>query len=254
LSIIHAREHAFGRGSRADRAVQAVHGMSARIPIIIATTIAIIVGAFFLCMNRGKTDPVPAPQQANPGLSLGPSLWIIGPIINRTNYSHGTPLHPSPDGAGWSFNFPQSGGSVHYISTAIKQSLAGKSTVRMKFDIVGDAATAFKATEGRAPARVRLFLQRPADDWQGEFNRWWSVSYIELGINSFTLTAPLIGSAWSSVYGKQGNVDSAAAAGFTTTMRAVENIGLTFGGTYAGHGVNISGGNAKFICTGYEVK
>lgn len=109
--------------------------MSARIPIIIAT-IAITVGAFFLYMNRAKTDPVLTLQQANPGLSLNPSLWTIGPIINGVNYSHGMPLHPSTDGAGWSFDFPQSGGSVHYISTAIKQSLAGKSTVRMTFNIV----------------------------------------------------------------------------------------------------------------------
>jgi hypothetical protein len=181
--------------------------MSARIPIIIVT-IAITVGAFFLCMNRGKTDPVLAP--ANPGLSLNPSLWIIGPIINGTNYSHGMPLHPSTDGAGWSFDFPEGDGSVHYISTAIKQSLAGKSTVQMTFNIVGDATTIFKATEGTASAKVRVFLQRPADD------------------------APLIGSAWSSVYGKQGDADAAAAAGFMTTIGAVENIGLTFGGTYAG--------------------
>jgi hypothetical protein len=68
------------------------------------------------------------------------------------------------------------------------------------------------------------------------------------------LTAPLIGSAWSSVYGKQGDVDAAAVAGFRTTVGAVENIGLTFGGTYAGHGVNISGGNARFICTSYAVE
>jgi hypothetical protein len=205
-------------------------------------------------MNRGTTDPVPAPQRANPRLSLNPSLWIIGPAINGTNYSHAMPLHPFADGAGWSFDFPQSGGSVHYISTAIKQSLVGKSAVRMTFDIVGDAATIFKATEGTPPARVRLFLQRPTDDWQSEFNRWWSVRSIELGIDSFTLTAPLIGDAWSSVYGKQGDADAAAAAGFMTTIGAVENIGLTFGGTYAGHGVNISGGNAKFICTGYAVE
>lgn len=203
-------------------------------------------------MNRGKTDPVLAP--ANPGLSLNPSLWIIGPIINGTNYSHGMPLHPATDGTGWSFDFPQSGGSVHYISTAIKQSLAGKSTVRMKFDVVGDAATIFKATEGMAPARVRLFLQRPADDWQGKLNRWWSVPSIELRINSFTLMAPLLGNAWSSVYGKQGDTDAAVAAGFMTTIGAVENIGLTFGGIYAGHGVNVSGGNAKFICTDYAVE
>ena len=227
--------------------------MSARIPIIIVT-IAITVGAFFLFMNRGKADSVPAPQQANQGLSLNPSLWVIGPIINGKNYSHGMPLHPFTDGAGWSFDFPQSGGSVHYISTAIQQSLVGKSRVRMKFDIIGDATTIFKATEGTAPARVRLFLQRPSDDWQGEFNRWWSVPAIELGINSFTLTAPLIGSAWSSVYGKQGDADAAAAASFMTTIGAVENIGLTFGGTYAGHGVNISGGNAKFVCTGYAAE
>jgi hypothetical protein len=125
--------------------------MSVRIPIIIAI-IASAVGAFFMFTNRGKTDPAPAPQPANPGLSLNASLWNIGPIINGVNYSRGLPLHPSTDGEGWSFDFPQGGGSVHYISTAIKQSLAGQTRVRMTFDIVGDAVTIFKATEGMASA------------------------------------------------------------------------------------------------------
>ena len=184
------QEQASGRGGRTDRGVQAVYGMSVRIPIIIAIIVT-AVGAFFICNHPGKTDPVAAPQPLKQKLSLDASLWNIGPIISGVNYSRGMPLHPSTDADGWSFNFPQSGGSVHYISTPIKQSLAGKTTVRMTFDIVGDAATIFKATEGVASAKVRLFLQRPADDWRGEFNRSWSLPFIELGINTFTLTAPL---------------------------------------------------------------
>jgi hypothetical protein len=185
-------------------------------------------------------------------LSLNPGLWTIGPIIDGKHYSIGMPRHPSAEGAGWSFDFPQADG-VHYVSTAINTSLVGKTTVRLTFDITGDAATIFHATQGASAAKIKLFMQRPNDDWQSELNRWWSTSYVELGIGSFTLIAPLRGNQWSSVLGKRGDADATAAAGFAATISNVENIGMTFGGDFAGHGVYATGA-ARFIANSYVVE
>jgi hypothetical protein len=162
------------------------------------------------------------------------------------------PRHPPAEGAGWSFDFPQADG-VHYVSTAINTSLVGKTTVRLTFDITGDTATIFHATQGASAAKIKLFMQRPNDDWQSELNRWWSTSYVELGIGSFTLIAPLRGNQWSSVLGKRGDADATAAAGFAATISNVENIGMTFGGDFAGHGVYATGA-ARFIANSYVVE
>jgi hypothetical protein len=182
-------------------------------------------------------------------VSLDPASWVIGPIINGRSYSPGMPLHPSPEVRGWSFPFPQADG-VHYVSTPITpRALVPGSTVRMAFAIVGDAK--FAATEGDAPARVRLFLQRRGDTWNREYYRWWSVAYVDLGIGSYILAADLTGQQWLSVYGKRGE-DPEPAQGFAAALADVANIGMTFGGTFAGHGVYATG-QAKFVLKDYAL-
>jgi len=192
-------------------------------------------------------------------VSLDPALWEIGPVINGRSYSPGMPLHPSPEVRGWSFNFPHFDGVypavvprrvVGYLSTTVNpRALLSGTAVRMVFDIVGDAK--FTATEGDAPARVRLFLQRRGDTWNQEHYRWWSVGYVDLGIGSHILTANLTGQQWISVYGKRGD-DPSAARGFAVALADVANIGMTFGGTFAGHGVYATG-QAKFILKDYTL-
>ena len=182
-------------------------------------------------------------------VSLDPTLWEIGPVINGRSYSPGMPLHPSPEVRGWSFYFPQSDG-VHYVSTPVTpRALISSSTVRMAFAIVGDAK--FTATEGDAPARVRLFLQRRGDTWNREYYRWWSVEYVDLRIGSYILAADLTGQQWLSVYGKRGE-DPEPAQGFAAALADVASIGMTFGGTFAGHGVYATG-QARFILKDYAL-
>jgi hypothetical protein len=55
----------------------------------------------------------------------------------------------------------------------------------------------------------------------------------------FTLTAPLSPDQWTSVFGQGGNE-------FNTAISQLANVGFTFGGTFAGHGVYVTGGERPF--------
>jgi len=107
------------------------------------------------------------------------------------------------------------------------------------------------------PATVRLFLERKNDDLSEEFYRWWAhtISYeLQATPGNITLTVPLTPDQWSSVYGRTGNYDAAALAGFQDALQNLGNVGMTFGGgCFFGHGVNVSGGSARFALINYTI-
>ena len=54
---------------------------------------------------------------------------------------------------------------------------------------------------------------------------------------------------------KKGDYDVATTAGFVQALRQLGNVGFVFGGgCYYGHGVNISGGTARFTLSHYSIK
>jgi hypothetical protein len=107
------------------------------------------------------------------------------------------------------------------------------------------------------PATVRLFLERRNDNFSAEFYRWWAnpTAYdLQPTSGNVTLTVPLAPDQWSSVYGKAGNYDATARAGFQDALTDLERVGMTFGGgCFFGHGVNVSGGTARFVLIDYTV-
>lgn len=187
-----------------------------------------IIGGLF---KRDKPQPPPTSQSAF-------SAWTIGPIIGGQSYSPGMPLHPTMMNGGFYFDFPQSDG-VHYVTRPVSE--PGRSVMTAAFDI--DGSGQFVATQGTAPAAIRLFLQRRGDTWSDaggyEHFRWWSVP-LTLAIGSgFTLSAALTPDQWTNGIG-QHNVD-----GFMTALGDLESVGVTFGGEFAGHGVYVVG-SARF--------
>ena len=40
---------------------------------------------------------------------------------------------------------------------------------------------------------------------------------------------------------------------FSAAIPNLENVGFTFGGTFAGHGVFVTGGNARFVLKEFSV-
>ncbi|MEQ1896852.1 MAG: hypothetical protein ABL971_05615 [Vicinamibacterales bacterium] len=104
------------------------------------------------------------------------------------------------------------------------------------------------------PATMRLFLERANEPTANtaDFYRWWSDVTLPLTPGGGSLTVPVTPDRWGSVFGTKGNASPAAVAGFEATLADLATVGMTFGGgCFAGHGVNISGGTARFILTSF---
>jgi len=207
------------------------------------------------------SDPLPAPPSA-PAL-LSAQTWNI-------QYSPGMPAHPIPADGGWYFDFPAArcGGadvcSVHYVTTPVKMSVRPNTQVEAIFQITTTGTPVFNYQLNPNntcdyPAHARLYLQRMGDDLSGqgeyEFYRWFSneVAY-QLAAGSSRLTAALTPGQWTSVFGKKGDYDVAATALFAQALQLLGNVGLVFGGgCFYGHGVNVSGGTARFTLNHYSI-
>jgi len=175
------------------------------------------------------------------------------PWSHRTNdwkiaYSPNMPASMPGTEGDWYFEFPSQNG-VHYVYKAAPTVRVGQ-TITMHFAISGKGN--FVPTEGTTTARVRLFLQQRVDTLtaQEPYKRWWSVTYVELHEGEFTLTASLSPDQWTSVFGQRG---TEVPSEFNTAIAQLANIGFTFGGTFAGHGVYVTGGGARFILKQYAV-
>jgi hypothetical protein len=211
-----------------------------------------LLSGFALAAGRDDYPP-PASSLPRGALSLDPPRWHIGPMIDGMSYSPGMPSHPSAEGSGWTFTFPEQDG-VHYVTTPLSGSLMGRTALRARFSINGPGRLV--PTQGDPPARLRLFLQRSGDNFTAsgpyEFYRWWSVTSVELVAGEHELTAPLAPDKWLSVLGKRG--DHPAAAGqFAAAIVDLQAIGQTFGGIFAGHGVYVIEGSSRFSLMSYEI-
>ena len=84
-----------------------------------------------------------------------------------------------------------------------------------------------------------------------EYYRWWSVGHVELTEGEHELVAPLAPNQWLSVFGKRGD-QFGAAEQFTAAMADLQAVGLTFGGTFAGHSVFAVERPARFTLMSYQ--
>jgi hypothetical protein len=204
-----------------------------------------------------------AKPRSDPTL-LSAETWDI-------QYSPGMPLHPIPADGGWYFDFPPARCgkanicSVHYVSTPLKMSAATNGHVTATFQITSTGLPIFNyqlSPDNTCdhPAHVRLYLQRTGDDLSGrgeyEFYRWFSntVAY-RLAAGNAQLTAALRPSEWTSVFGKKGDYDDAASMRFVEVLRNLGRVGFVFGGgCFYGHGVNVTGGTARFAVSHYVLE
>jgi hypothetical protein len=209
------------------------------------------------------SDPSLSPS-APSQVSLSAEAWNI-------QYSPGMAAHPTAVAEGWYFDFPapSCGGadvcSVHYVSTPVRMSVTPSGQVNAVFQVTTTGTPVFNYRLNPDntcdyPAHGRFYLQRTGDDLSGrgkyEFYRWFSnnVAY-ELAAGSANLTAALTPDQWTSVFGKRGDYDSAAKIGFVQALQNLANVGFVFGGgCYYGHGVNVSGGTARFTLRQYSIK
>jgi hypothetical protein len=233
---------------------------------MIRKTLALLGLALVLAPSTASQSSGPGspPQPSSNSFTLQPSQWYL-------QYSAGVPDHPVADGAGWSFDFPvydqssmncnedRSCGHVNYVTTPVNAAItAAGLTMTFRVETTGAPVFQYALNPNNTctnPAAVRLFIQRQGDTMEvdHEFYRWWSKAAAKLTAGTATLTVPLMPDQWMSVLGKAGNLDQIATAGFRAALQNVGNIGMTFGGgCFAGHGMNISGGTARFSLTSYR--
>jgi hypothetical protein len=187
------------------------------------------------------------PQEPN-AVSQNPQNWYI-------YYSAGMPPNPYADSAGvWSFAFPSSetGGHVNYVQTPFSATTTPTSvTITFKVESASPQYVVVDTTD-IPPATFRLFFEQQNDELTNANGRWWYDEIIyNLGSQdnqTLTVTVPLTPDQWTNVDGEQNP------QAFSAALANIGSVGMTFGRQYfAGHGVALSSGSAKFILISYSV-
>lgn len=186
---------------------------------------------------------------------LKPNGWVI-------SFSPGMPTHPvsgtgvSPVSS-WYFDFPSSDG-VHYIMVPYRASKPHKTlTITFKVTALSGNPQFISVEKGcNEAADFRPMLERQGDMLLAsqDFYRWWSSDKVKLVADGriHTLRVPLTPDRWGSVFGKNG---TQAPTEFATSLQNLMGVGITFGGgCFAGHGVYVTGGKARFTLLNYQIQ
>jgi hypothetical protein len=207
------------------------------------------MGLLAVLTGCGYTGGPPNIRSQEPNVvSLDPQNWYIF-------YSAGMPPHPSTDSEGaWSLEFPSSetGGHVNYVQTPFNATMTLHS-VSITFRVESDSAQYVVVDPSdHPPATVRLFFEQQNDDLSNPNGRWWADASVynldSQDWHTITFTVPLTSDQWTNVYGQH---DPQA---FAAALKNIGWVGMTFGGQYfAGHGVALSGGSAKYVLISYSV-
>lgn len=180
-------------------------------------------------------------------------------------------LTASPSGL--AFDFPQRIPSkpgkacIDYLTTTYKIApLTNAVSLNMTFTVETTGTVVFShdtesGNTGGLTSNVRLFFASDTSNSASKpYGRWWAnptcFTFTDgMATTVGSLTMPLTGDKWSSVFGEFGNASAKAIAGFQQCLQQVKEVGMTFGGgNFYGHGINISGGTARFILNSYVIQ
>jgi hypothetical protein len=207
------------------------------------------------CNDAGSS---PAPTSGPAVVPMNAQAWSI-------LYSPGMPPHPKTQTAGgWYFDFPTDPNSVHYVLATVNMAASDSIDASILVTTSGTPVFVYNLQSGNNciyPAHVRFLLQERGDDLSGtngkQYFRWWSTSVAyQLAPGSASLSASLTDlGQWVSVFGERANANTAATAGFKQAVANLGNVGFSFGGgCFFGHGVRVSGGDARFSVINFAVK
>lgn len=184
-------------------------------------------------------------------------------------YSVDMPKAMTPlSGGGWSFDFPQVASpfsytqypqyppEVGYVTTGARTpiTLGASLTMSLTVSVTGSPTFNFQMESGNTgttPANVRPYFSDKNDNG-GATDRWWAnPTDYTLAAGTATLTVPMTPDQWSDVNGQFGTANPAA---FQHALQNVTDVGFTFGGgSFFGHGVNVSGGGATFVLNSFAI-
>ncbi|GAA4015390.1 hypothetical protein GCM10022280_12660 [Sphingomonas swuensis] len=192
-----------------------------------------VLAALLLAGCDDDQPRAPTPEEMGPlGDPAVSTAWEIGPVINGNNYSGGAPLHPEQAADGLVISFPTPETHVHYVAFR-HGSLAGKTTIRMRYRVEGGLFRPVKAPELPSIGPV-LYFATSDNDWRSDGQRWWvSLPPMPIEPGEYELVASLKG-VWGSVM----TMTSANAAAFEAAKAKADRVGFTLGGGDGlGHGV-----------------
>jgi hypothetical protein len=229
-------------------------------------------GSKFPDSGTPSVQPAHAPQPEWQKISMSAGDWDI-------LYSMGTPPHPTPNwhGDGWFLNVPLYTRTepcyddpkcpfVGYVMTDVNTKFTQSQTVTMVFEVEAWDATFDFQTESdntcTQPGDFSIMIEHTNDAALTEdYYRWWAFPEKYTFANGtydtgkITLSIPLDPELWISVYGEAGNSSPAAEAGFANTLANIGRVGFTMGGgCFAGHGLYLTSGSARFIVDSYTVQ
>jgi hypothetical protein len=102
------------------------------------------------------------------------------------------------------------------------------------------------------PATFRMYFAQQGDNLSDPNDQWWApVSKTNLGMSDNTtlqISVPLTSDQWFNLDGESNP------QAFAGALQNIGFVGITFGGQYfAGDGVALTSGTAKFILINYQV-
>lgn len=195
----------------------------------------------------GDSAPSPPQSPSIVSISMDASRWVF-------QHSHNVPSSPrQTSSGGWEFDFPGTDG-VHYLVTPVSGRMPGAMVASVRVE--KNAGALFRESDPCTDshvAAVRLYFQRRGDDLTTSKQdwRWWSVDRYLLDNLAGELVVPVSPDKWSQVFGQVGDTRPNE---FTAAASDVQVVGLTFGGCFAGHGVYVIDGAAKFIAVNVEAR
>ena len=192
------------------------------------------------------TEPSPTPLT----LSLDSGVW--------TTISDPQFLRITNEGGALTFDLPTDGSISYLYAPSGLAQVHG--TLVVSFNITTDGPVLFNSLEPVAgacviPPSVRPFIWAHSNG-EGIYDRWWANTHFSrLAAGAVTLTVPLKPEHWSSVNGRLANADTEIKFNFERALLNMTRLGLTFGGGCSfGHGINVSGGTARFALTEFRVQ
>jgi hypothetical protein len=239
-----------------------IAGMAAFAVLVLGVTMGIT--GYVIALSTAKfgtsaSAPAPAPP---PSPVAGPLTFDLSPAKWAALYSQGaTPAVVAAPGGGWYFDFPAKGaGDVHYVVSAINLNISALKSVTVSGTITSSGNPAYFPTDPAEgpPCKASVMLQQLGDNLSGvgnyQYYRWFSHITIPLVDGPFRVTIPLTIDQWGPVGGPNNPPPTnTPAQGFAGALANLRNIGVTFGGQFfAGHGVSITQGSARFTCTAFN--